>query len=92
MDLTQSSASIERFLASELDRNTLGLVYGRRRIGKSTLLASLTRARQGFYWEATRAESAIHLARLGEALGAHLGVGPLALTSWEDALMRLLPR
>ena len=90
MDLTQSSAPIERFLASELDRNTLALVYGRRRIGKSTLLASLTRARQGFYWEATSSESAIHLARLGEALGQHLGVGPLALTGWEDALTRLL--
>ncbi len=90
MDSIESPSPLERFVASGTGRNTLALVYGRRRIGKSTLLASLTRARRGFYWEATRSESPILLARLGEALGAHLGVGPLALANWEDALTRLL--
>lgn len=71
------------------NRPTLGLLYGRRRIGKSTLLERITEERAGFYWEATRAESAIHLARLGETLGEHLGVGSLNLTSWEDALGQL---
>jgi uncharacterized protein len=78
------------FLGSGVDRPTLGLVYGRRRIGKSTLLERVTRERAGFYWEATRADSAVHLARLGEALGAHLGVGSLNLATWEDAFGRLL--
>jgi AAA+ ATPase superfamily predicted ATPase len=81
---------LERFVDSGADRHTLGLVYGRRRIGKSTLLEALAHDRGGFYWEATRTESAIQLARLGEALGAHLGVGPLALASWEDALTQLV--
>jgi AAA+ ATPase superfamily predicted ATPase len=90
MDATNSAEPVDRFVDNATDRNTLALVYGRRRIGKSTLLAALTRARRGFYWEATRAESAIHLARLGDALGAHLGVGRLALEGWEDALARLL--
>lgn len=90
IDPAQHALSIERFVDSGVDRNTLGLVYGRRRIGKSTLLSALAHARGGFYWEATRAESPIHLARLGDALGAHLGVGRLAFESWEDALTRLL--
>lgn len=90
MATPQPAEHIGRFIDSGTSRNTLALVYGRRRIGKSTLLARLTRERGGFYWEATRAESSIHLARLGEALGAHLGVGRLALDGWEDALVRLL--
>ncbi len=82
--------ALDRFLDSGLARSTLGLVYGRRRIGKSTLLAKVARERGGFYWEATRGETPIHLERLGLALGERLGVGPLALSGWEDALARLL--
>jgi AAA+ ATPase superfamily predicted ATPase len=81
---------LDRFFDSGVGRHSLALVYGRRRIGKSTLLASLARERGGFYWEATRAEPAIHLRRLGQALGQRLGVGPLALADWEDAISRLL--
>lgn len=90
MPLAHDRTPLLRFIDSGVARHTLGLVYGRRRIGKSTLLASLARERGGFYWEATRAESAIHLRRLGQALGEHLGVGPLAFADWEDALIRLL--
>jgi uncharacterized protein len=81
---------VQGFLDSGADRPTLGLVYGRRRIGKSTLLERVARERGGFYWEATRAETAVHLGRLGEALGDHLDVGHISLTSWEDALRQLL--
>jgi uncharacterized protein len=87
---TESRDRLEAFADSRVPRNTLGLLYGRRRIGKSTLLVSLVQARNGFYWEATRGESAVQLARLGDALGAHLGVGRLSLGSWEEALRRLL--
>src|SRR3990172_3460799 len=90
MDPTAARQHVETFLQSGLDHPTLGLVYGRRRIGKSTLLEQLSRERAGFYWEATRGESAVHLARLAQALGEHLGVGPLSLESWEDAAHRLL--
>jgi uncharacterized protein len=65
-------------------------MYGRRRIGKSTLLHDLVRERGGFYWEATRGEPAIHLARLGDALGDHLGVGTLSFETWEEAISQLL--
>ncbi|TVR58901.1 MAG: ATP-binding protein [Gemmatimonadales bacterium] len=90
MNPTESRERLQAFIDSAVPRNTLGLLYGRRRIGKSTLLVSLVEARQGFYWEATRGEPAVQLARLGEALGAYLGVGRLSLDSWEEALQRLL--
>lgn len=90
MDHTHYRDHVETFLGSGADRHTLGLVYGRRRIGKSTLLEAVTHDRGGFYWEATRTESAIQLARLGDALGGHLGVGRLALGTWEEALAQLL--
>ncbi|MEX0843308.1 MAG: ATP-binding protein [Gemmatimonadota bacterium] len=90
MDPLRARQPLETFLDSPVERHTLGLMYGRRRIGKSTLLHAMVRARSGFYWEATRGEPAVHLARLGEALGTHLGVGRLALTNWEEAVARLL--
>jgi AAA+ ATPase superfamily predicted ATPase len=90
MDQAAARTPLRRFLDSGVARDTLALVYGRRRIGKSTLLSAIARERDGFYWEATRGESAIHLQRLGTALGEWLQVGPLALSGWEDALSRLL--
>jgi AAA+ ATPase superfamily predicted ATPase len=90
MNPNESGDRLEAFIGSLAPQNTLGLLYGRRRIGKSTLLMSLVEARHGFYWEATRGEPAVQLARLGDALGAHLGVGRLSLESWEEALQRLL--
>lgn len=90
MDHAVARGYVERFLDSGVDHPTLGLVYGRRRIGKSTLLERLTTDRRGFYWEATRGESAMHLARLGEALGEHLGVGRLSFHTWEEAAAQLL--
>ncbi len=90
MDSTDVVGELDGFIANGPARNTLALVYGRRRIGKSTALARLARDRGGFYWEATRAKTPIQLERLGGALGDHLGVGALALSGWEDALSRLL--
>jgi hypothetical protein len=90
MDAIAAAAELAHFIDRGPARNTLALVYGRRRIGKSTMLSQLARDRGGFYWEATRAKTPIQLERLGVALGERLGVGPLALASWEDALSRLL--
>ncbi|CAN5729046.1 ATP-binding protein [soil metagenome] len=90
MDPIESRERLQTFVDSPAPRNTLGLLYGRRRIGKSTLLVSLVEAHRGFYWEATRGESAVQLARLSDALGAHHGVGRLSLENWEEALQRLL--
>jgi uncharacterized protein len=90
MDPTTARRPLADFLDAGMKRHTLGLMYGRRRIGKSTLLHELVRDRGGFYWEATRGEPAVHLARLGEAIGSHLGVGRLSLENWEEAVAQLL--
>ena len=78
------------FVDAPAKRALLGLVYGRRRIGKSTLLVAESRARNGFYYEATRVETPVQLERLGSALGEHLSVGRLAFGDWSEALERLL--
>src|SRR2546427_12471901 len=90
MDAVSYRQHVDRFIDSGAGRHTLGLVYGRRRIGKSTLLEAVARERDGFYWEATRTETAIQLSRLGEALGEHLGVGRVALDSWDEAFRQVL--
>lgn len=90
MDATDAGEDLEQFVDGGAARNTLALVYGRRRIGKSTLLTRVARERDGLYWEATRAKTPIQLERLGATLGERLGAGPLALSNWEDALTRLL--
>ena len=86
----QDKAALETFLESSIDRPLLGLVYGRRRIGKSTMLVEQAERRGGFYFEAIRAETPVQLERLGTALGEHLGVGRLALGNWEEAIGALL--
>ena len=90
MPSQQEVRSLATFIEAPVERALLGLVYGRRRIGKSTLLVSETRARNGFYYEATRVETPVQLERLGSALGEHLGVGRLAFADWGEALERLL--
>ncbi len=74
------------FLDNSADRALLGLVYGRRRIGKSTLLVEQTMSRGGFYFEATRVETPAQLRRLGAAVGEYQGTGRLAFDSWEEAV------
>ena len=81
----QDRAALEAYLDSPIDRPLLGLVYGRCRIGKSTILVEQAERWGGFYFEAIRAETPVQLERLGTALGAHLGVGRLALANWEEA-------
>jgi hypothetical protein len=86
----QDLAALETFMESPIDRPLLGLVYGRRRIGKSTMLVEQAERRGGFYFEAIRAETPVQLERLGAALGEHLGVGRLSLNNWEEAVNALL--
>jgi AAA+ ATPase superfamily predicted ATPase len=86
----QDEAHVRGFVDSTTPRSTLGLLYGRRRIGKSTLLVRLAREYGGFYYEATRVGSRLQLQRLGRELGEHLGVGQVVLESWEAAVRALL--
>lgn len=88
--MDHTASRMAGFMDSGRQRHTLALLYGRRRIGKSTLLSGLTRQRNGFYWEANQAESRTQLHQLGEALGDFLGTGRVALDDWNDALRHLL--
>lgn len=81
---------VSDFIDSATERPLLGLVYGRRRIGKSTLLVKEVGTRSGFYFEATRVSTRVQLDRLGARLGEHLGVGRVALDTWEQAVQSLL--
>ena len=83
-------AALDAFFDNPVDRPLLGIVYGRRRIGKSTLLVEQVASRGGFYFEAIRVETPVQLERLGVALGAHLGVGRLAFEGWEEAFAALI--
>lgn len=80
---------LTQFATNEDPGPTLGIVWGRRRVGKSYLLESLVDQAGGFYYAAVRGLPAEALADLGEKLGAYLRVGPLALRSWEDAVTQL---
>lgn len=81
-----------RAFASAPDQEaTLGLVWGRRRIGKSMLLESLVRETKGFYYHAQRGSSGEALASLGEALGEQAAApAPLALSNWDHAVSALM--
>ena len=78
------------FVASPGNGTRLGIVYGRRRQGKTTLLEELCRVSGGFYWQAREQESAQNLASLEQAWGHYRGPGgPSRFASWSEALTTL---
>jgi len=82
---------LEEFVASGEPAASLGVVWGRRRVGKSFLLESLVERSRGFYYGAVRGSSAEALRELGEKLGNHQGTAaPLALNDWDAAVDALL--
>lgn len=84
-------ARLTDFAASGEASATLGIVWGRRRIGKSFLLESLAEQTGGFYYEAVRGSSAEALRELGGRIGSHQGAAaPLALDDWDAAVGALL--
>lgn len=67
----------------------LGIVSGRRRMGKTFLLDAITDATGGFFYSATEATETVALADFGAALAERTGGGQYALADWDDALRRL---
>jgi uncharacterized protein len=75
------------FVASPGKGTRLGIVYGRRRQGKTTLLEELCRVSGGFYWQAREQEPQQNLASLEQAWGLYRGGGgPSRFASWGEAL------
>ncbi len=88
-------AELSAFVSDTTPGLRIGIVYGRRRQGKSYPLRRLAAATAGFYYQALEHEPTQALAELGDRLGAHLGVGRLALADWDEAISslgRLAPR
>ena len=78
---------LTRFVSDARPEMTLGIVSGRRRQGKSTLLAALAHATGGFYYEAIDGNRVEILGDLGDKLARHLGApAPFAFASSEEAL------
>lgn len=70
---------------------TLGVVSGRRRQGKTMLLAGLAQESSGFFFEAVEGRPAEQLRHLGAALADRLALpAPLDLPDWPAALDALL--
>jgi hypothetical protein len=68
------------------------VIWGRRRVGKTELLARFLRGKRGFLFEGTESLERDHLADLSRLLAAETGIPLLAaqpLQSWEAALAAL---
>ena len=90
-DRTWEWEQLIQFARDDTPGATLGLVYGRRRQGKSFLLDALAESTTGLYLEATRDVEARTLIRLGAQIGQFLGSpAPLTLPNWEAAIDALL--
>jgi uncharacterized protein len=84
-------ARLNEFATSAEANATLGIIWGRRRTGKSFLLESLVDQTGGFYYEAVRGSSAEALRELGSRIGTYQNTAaPLALTDWDAAVGALL--
>jgi uncharacterized protein len=84
-------ARLSEFVTSGESTPTLGIVWGRRRVGKSFLLETMATQSRGFYYSAIRGSSAEALRELGARLAAFTGaVAPFAFEDWDAAVAALL--
>lgn len=93
-DREQEWDSLATFAYPARDQPRLGLVYGRRRQGKSYLLRSLASGPSGMYHQAIEEERAPALARVGRLVARDAGIpdGGIAYADWEQALRGLIER
>ncbi|MET7338360.1 ATP-binding protein [Nonomuraea sp. NPDC005650] len=82
-------AGLVRFATSPSPDIRLGIVSGRRRLGKTYLLDALIRELGGFFFAAADETETAALARFGRALAAHAAGGQYAFGNRNEALKRL---
>ncbi len=89
-DRDREWGALASFMAAPADRSRFGIVYGRRRQGKSFLLERFAAAAGGIYWESFEGSARDQLDELAHLLRDTTGaaVAP-ALGSWEDAFLAL---
>ena len=90
-DRDREWASLERFVAADRRGATLGLVYGRRRQGKTYLLQALVEAAGGTYVTGLQQSAEQNLARFAAGYQVATGArGRVAFSNWEEAFSALL--
>ncbi|GAB2881659.1 AAA family ATPase [Streptomyces mayteni] len=83
-------AGLAAFARRATPHAMLGVVSGRRRMGKTFLLRALVEEFGGFYFGATEATSAESLRQFGAALAAYGGSpAPFTFATWDDAISYL---
>lgn len=83
--------SLSDFATNTAQGSTLGLVYGRRRQGKTLLLELLAEHTGGLMYGAQEQTERQNLTDLGRAYARHIGVaGQVAFNGWPEALQALL--
>ncbi len=83
-------AGLASFVRRTVPRAMLGIVSGRRRMGKTYLLRALVEQQGGFYFGATAATEGESLRQLGAALASHAGSPvPFSFANWDDAISYL---
>ena len=84
---------LARFAAAERPRLRLGVLYGRRRFGKSFLLRRLVRQAGGLYHLALEQEPAPALRHFARSVASlHEPEPPLSFSDWDQGLRYLLQR
>jgi len=82
---------LTEFTASTSPGASLGLVYGRRRQGKTLMLELLARQSRGFLFAATLQSEAQNLADVGATYADFLGLSsPVSFATWPEAVRELL--
>lgn len=90
-DREQEWSDLARFAAAERPRLRLGVLYGRRRFGKSFLLRRLVRQVGGLYHLALEQEPAPALRHFARSVASlHEPGPPLAFADWDQGLRYLL--
>ena len=90
-DRDREWAALEDFVTTERTGALLGLVYGRRRQGKTFLLQSLIERHEGFYFSALSQSSAQNLRRLSEHYQVFTSSrARVAFDTWEQAFEAVL--
>jgi AAA+ ATPase superfamily predicted ATPase len=88
-DRDREWSDLVRFASSPTAR--LGVVYGRRRLGKTHLVDHLATATGGLYFCAAQQSAALNLADLSDAATQWLRTElPIRYSSWDEALTHLL--
>jgi len=81
-------ADLERFVTSATPGIRVGVLYGRRRLGKSFLLRRLAREHRGLYHMALEEEPAPALHRFADTVAASRGIGrgQLRFRDWDEGM------